>query len=364
MGLNISPGPSGVISTLFMTQQGPLDNIGLPNLTKTGTVTGTAGFGSSLFLQRITIPSPMSLTEIDCAMRIAFNASSDGAGTMSRSLAIYSFGNSSSLATVCSASGTSSWNSGTVTAGASTSLTQFQDGWALGGAGLAPLPIIQPFTFAATQITGGEYVVAQLFDFAQVSSTWSVSLFGPLGKATNSLSSWIGAAASGITGTAAGSGVTGVSSYASNFLALSTAGSLSSFLFQGTASTAASSQTLSVSTLNVTLTNSNKSCSFQLGGVQSNSNIVSSIGVTAGSILTGLTAGSMMTNSQAITLAATSLPSIRFIGTGSGSSGASGQFIAGTMSTGAIPVSIALSSTAVSYTAANYRQPWFALVGS
>jgi hypothetical protein len=342
VGPSATPQTTGLMSTLLMTENTPLRFAAASSISKTGTVTGTAGFGSSLFLQRITLPAPMALSEIDAAVLLLFNGTSNGAGTMSRSMALYSFGNSSSLATVCSASGTSAWTTGSVTAGASSSLTQFQGGWSAGGK-----TVVQPMTFGATKITGGEYVVGQLFDFAQASSTWTVIFAGEMGGSISAFSRPTLAAASGVTG---------VSSYASQFLAMSTAGSLTSFQLGGTASTAKSSQTLSGSAFTVTLTNSALAASWQMGAVSSNSNIVSSIGLTAGSIVTAVSTASV---------ASMIYPDFGFVGTGSSASGFSGQFSQGIMSTGAIPASIALTSSAVSYTgSAGVVQPWFALVGS
>src|SRR5262249_886250 len=99
-------------------------------------------------------------------------------------MAIYSFGNSTSLASVASISGTSAWNTGTSTAGGSVSLTQFQGGWST--------PLIQPMTFNSTSLSAGEYVMGQLFDFAQGSSTWTLNFFGAQAAST--------ALASGATG--------------------------------------------------------------------------------------------------------------------------------------------------------------------
>jgi trimeric autotransporter adhesin len=364
MGLEISP--LADLAKVLVTQKAPLYEVAGTVVSKAGTVTGTAGVGSSLFLQRIFIPTVMSLSEIDVAMSIGFPATNQGAGTMSRSMVIYQFGNSTSLASVVSVSGTSAWNTGTVTAGASTSLTQFQAGWST--------PQIQAMTFAASSLSRGDYVVGQLFNFAQGSSTWTLNFYGAQGQstflasaATNLTSATLGAISAA---TVAGSGITGISSYASQFLALSTAGSLTAFRIQGTASTAASSQTLSVSTWQATLTNTAKSCSFQLAGESSNSNIISSVGTVAGSIINGITTLGAVTNValgalNSSTLAQAALANFGFIGTNSTTSGFPTWFEAGIMSTGAVPTAITATSAAVTFSgSAAFQQPWFALVGS
>ncbi len=192
---------------MIRIDNGDLDGVAGTIVSKAGTITGTAGVGSSLFLHRITVAAPLNATEIDVAMSIGFPATNQGAGTMSRSMAIYSFGNSTSLATVASVSGTSAWVTGTSTAGGNTSLTQYQGGWSS--------PLIQPMTFAATSIPAGEYVIGQLFDFAQASSTWTINFYGQ-----NAITTFLASAATGLTSAtlsaastfpiAAGSGITGV----------------------------------------------------------------------------------------------------------------------------------------------------------
>ena len=112
-------------------------------------------FGSSMSLQRIFVPAVMSLTEVDLAFGIAFPATNQGQGSMSQSFEIYSFGNSTSLASVMSASRTVSWASGTTTAGTISSL---QQGWAGNN--------IQPFTFPASSLSAGEYAVGHLLSWA------------------------------------------------------------------------------------------------------------------------------------------------------------------------------------------------------
>lgn len=355
----------------LMVQNVPLNFVGGTVVSKAGTVTGTAGVGSSLFLHRITVEANMTLSEIQAAMSIGFPATNQGAGTMSRSFVIYSFGNSTSLASVMSASGTSAWATGTSTAGGNASLTQFQGGWST--------PLIQPMTFATSSILGGEYVVGQIFDFAQGSSTWTLNFYGPkadstflASAATNLTSATLGAVS---VDTAAGSGITGVSSYPAQYIALSTAGSFTQFIWSGTASSAASSTSGNLTGAGalaqaISITNAAKSISFRLAGESSNSNIISSLGTVAGSIIVGLTTLGAVTNValgalNSSTLAQLTLPNFGFIGTGSTTSGLPTVFYAGIMSTGAVPTAITVTSAAVTYSGSvAFQQPWFAMIGS
>src|SRR5436853_2341302 len=128
MALIVGPAAAAP-SKIYVTQNNPLNRVVGTVFTKSGTITGTAGVGSSLFLQRIALPAAMTITEIQHALSIAFPATNQGAGTMSQSFAIFSIGNSTSLATLYSTSGSSAWATGTSTAGASSSLTQYQAGW-------------------------------------------------------------------------------------------------------------------------------------------------------------------------------------------------------------------------------------------
>jgi hypothetical protein len=79
--------------------------------------------------------------------------------------------------------------------------------------------------------------------------------------------------------------------------------------------------------------------------------------ITAVSTVSGVT--------QSIVPQYLTVPNLVYIGTGSTTSALPSVFLAGIMSTGAIPVSINITSTAVTYwgTAAG-AQPYFALVGS
>lgn len=352
----------GGLSKLLMTQNAILGQVGEAVVTKINTITGTAGVGSSLFLNRIMVPAQMTLTEIQAAIAVLFPATSQGAGTMSRSMVVYSIGNNTSLASLLSASGSSSWNTGTSTAGASSSLTQFQGGWGLG---------IHEMTFASSSLAAGEYVIGQLFDFAQASSTWSLSLYGVVGLRSQSLPipfdvsySTLGALSSG--GLAAVSAFTGSGSIA----ALSNAGTLainnyelSSNSFVGSAASAIASAT-AIST---------KSFSIQsrtiFSAAPTSAGVFASTVLSAGSFIgtfgsIGAATSISLANATS-TLAVTTVAQFQQIGTASTTSGFPTVFLNGIMSTGAVPAAITLTSTAVTAVGNTaFRQPWFALVGS
>lgn len=353
-----------VPTKIAITQNIPLSQVVGTIVSKAGTITGTAGVGSSLFLQRLLMPALMNLSEIDAAMSIGFPVTSQGAGTMSRSMVLYSFGNSTSLASVASASSAFVWSTGTSTTAGAVSLRQFQGGWSS--------PLIQPMTFASTAIGAGEYVIGQIFNFAQASSTWTLNFYGLQGAssflasaATNLTSATLGAVS---VNTVAGSGVIGISSYASQFLALSTAGSMTGFTISATGSTATVS--MSSTAFNFSATNTTKTCNFSLIGQSTNSNIISSIGTVAGSVINGLTTLGAVTNValgalNSSTLAQLTLPNFGFIGNASTTSGFPTVFMCGIMSTGAIPTAITLTSAAVTYSGSvAFQQPWFALAGA
>jgi hypothetical protein len=262
----------------------------------------------------------MVLTEVDMAHQLSFASSSlSGAGSMSQSFALFSIVNSTSLASIFSASSSWSWGSGSTQ-----NMTQ-QGGW-IGS--LIHTMGLSSGSAGTSTISGGEYVVGNIINVSAApvaagsagGSNMSMSLFGVIqqlrgvvstsasaisnaGTASadlmsNSLTANIQAISNVGTaqqvvfsagGLSAVSGVTGVSSYGSAFLALSTAGDFTAFTMS--ASSSIGSSLLSV--VSVSVTGASKSESFSLVGSTSNSNIVSSIGLVAGSILTGATSASM-----------------------------------------------------------------------
>ncbi len=93
-------------------------------------------------------------------------------------------------------------------------------------------------------------------------------------------------------------------------------------------------------------TNSNASNVFGVAGTAA-FGVLSSGGLLAGSFITA------------------SLPNFGFIGTGSTTSNFPTAFMAGIMSTGAVPTAITLTSTAVTYSGSiAFQQPWFGLCGA
>lgn len=352
-GISLTSGGSSITINATANNVSLIQNMDLRNaagtvVSKGGTVTGTAGFGSSLFLSRITIPAGMKITEVDVAMSIGFNATNGGAGTMSRSLVLYSFGNATLLATVASVSGSSVWSSGTSTTAGAVSLTQFQGGWST--------PLIQPFTFASTSISAGEYVVGQLFNFAQATSTWTVAFYGEQDPVTATVSTFATAAGSGVTGTVAGSLVTGtVAGSVITALTQNATNNVSWFVSRATSgTTSVASATSSFTFLEAPFVGSI--------GTAAGSGITGL--AAAGSAITGVTAGSIITASGSATVAQLSIPNFGYIGTGSTTSGLPPYFQAGIMSTGAVPVAITVTSNALTITGSvAFQQPWFALVG-
>lgn len=341
-----------------LTQNFPMQKLALITSTA-GTVTGPTGYGSSLFLQRLLIPAPMAISEINHAIGMAFAATNNGAGTISKSLAIYSFGNSTSLATIFTISGTSAWSTGTTTSAGATSITQFQGGWS--GS------VQQAFTFASSLIPAGEYVVGHIFNLAQAAaaSTWSVSLFGmtadPLTSAT--------AAALSSGGLLAGSAITGAigsSAMANSVLALGTVGSMTGFTMSLSASTGVAASTtsgnFSAAGMNWSISNTNTSISAAIAFVSSNKGMITSVSYAntlAGSIFTASTSTTVL---SAAGLAA--LPSFTYVGQGAGAAQLPSAFAAGVMSTGAPPASIAISNVNQTTGSAALLQPWFALIGA
>ncbi len=383
----------GVLSAPNATATSPLN--------KTGTVTGTAGYGSSLFLHRVTIPAPMALSEIDVAMSIRFNATNNGAGTLSRSMAIYSFGNSTSLNTLLSASGSSTWTTGTSTVLGSTSISQFQQGWSNG------FQII-PMTFASSWINPGEYVVGQIFNFDQLAgaSTWTVGMFQPLWYSAGLISRYLASAVSAFSASSSSAltafsgpitvasalssgGLVAVSAYTGtgSVAAISNSGTLainnyelSSNTFVGSAASAIASAT-AISTKSfsiqsrtafsaaVTAANAMASTVLSAGSFVATSGSVGAISNSVTSAFAGfmgsggLVAGSLPTSSSLQRGAAAEALSIAYLGTADVTTGSyQGPFLFGSSSTGAIPATVAVRDAQSSSQAANI--PWFALIGA
>lgn len=385
----------GGLSRISYTAPIPLNEIAGTVISTSGTVTGLS---TSLFLQRIMIGAPIALSEVDIAMSINFPATSQGAGTMSRSFVLYSFGNSTSISSVFSTSGASVWSTGTSTTAGAVSLTQFQGGWST--------PLIQPMTFASTLIPAGEYVIGQMFNFGQGSSTWTVNLYGPVANTTNLVSAataltsaTLGAQSSGglLAGSVhtasssssltawsvaptnlAGMGSSGLSSFGSALRLVSFTNSTTALTIGATAVGGAVSGLGAISTGTfTTLAGSFHTASasgnvFSNAGTSAFAGFLGSGGLLAGSFVTASGSISALTNVGlaalgSTTLANTALPNFGFIGTGSTTSGIPTNFIAGIFGLGTtvFPGSIALTSAAVTQSgSAAFQQPWYALCGS
>jgi hypothetical protein len=383
---------NGAPAQLSYTANLPLTEVAGTIISTSGTVTGIS---TSLFLQRIQLDAPMNLSEIDMAMSIAFPNTSQGAGTISRSFVLYSFGNSTSLASSFSTSGTSAWTTGTSTVAGSVSLTEFQGGWST--------PLIQPMTFASSRVPAGEYVVGQMFNFSQATSTWTVNIYGGAGNSTSLLtaataltSATLGALSSGglqagsvhtattslaLTGysTSAVSGVFngGTSAFGSlRLLSLTnnTGGvTIGASAAAGVVSGLSTAETGTFTTIAGSYLTAAANINVMLASNSSSANLLSSAGLSAGSFLTASGSISALTNVGLAalgsnTVAVTALPNFGYIGTGSTSTGViPNAFIAGIfgLGTSAFPTTVALTTTALTQTGSvAYQQPWFALIGS
>jgi len=313
--------------------------------TKAGTITGTAGFGSSLFLDRVFVPGSMILTELDFALGLAFAANNNGAGTLSQSFVAYSFVNSTSLSSFLSFSATSAWSSGTSTTAGATSLTQFQGGWT--GS------MIHPMTFASSSLAAGDFVFGNLINFAQSvgASTWTISLFGAYPGSTSATST---ASVFSNAGTANVNLISNVGT--GNVNLISNAGTAVAILAIATISTASFAATTQISSLASRTV-------FNAAPTQA--------AETVFTVAPTLAAETVFTAAPTAASAVTSLSfgnafiPFGFVGTGSTTSAFPFVFQNGIMSTGAVPASIALTSTAVTYLGSLAQlQPWFGLVGS
>jgi len=185
---------------------------------------------SSLFLQRILIPASMNLSEVDIALSMGFNATSNGAGTLSQSFILYTLQGSTGLGSLISASGSSAWTTGTSTAAGSVSLTQFQGGWSI--------QKINPMTFASSTVAPGEYVAGNMISFAMVSSSATVRLYARVDSFPAALATVFTAApvTAAVSSTNTLTTATVISASATAGMALLTGGTIPSFAYIGTGS--------------------------------------------------------------------------------------------------------------------------------
>jgi hypothetical protein len=368
----------------------PLQQVGEPMASGSGTASQTM-LGSSLFLDRVYLHGYMNLSEIDMAMSMAF-ATTSVSGSMNRSMVLYSFVNSTSLASVLSASQGISFTGSNTTTGASTALSQVAAGWTVAGG------IIVPMTFASSSIAPGDYVMGNIVAFSLASSA-SVSLFG-IGNNV-SLAAQTVAAATAIASTAAA--VTAFSAAPTVVAVMSSNGLLAASALTASGIVSAQTAAASLAITNVEATStfaSSASSTYSawermnavartvLTGATGTLGALSSGGLLAGSFYTASGSASVLSNSGTAAVAVvtnvavaalgttsiqgltTSLPAFQYLGASSVLTGGSfyEPFQNALMSTGGIPAAITLTTgitaglTVYGSTAA--AQPWFALVGA
>jgi hypothetical protein len=221
-------------------------------------------------------------------------------------------------------------------------------------------------------VLAGEYVIGQIFDFAQASSTWTLNFYGAqnastflASAATNLTSASLGALSSGgLAAVSAHTGSTSVSGFSNAGTLAVNNYELSSNTFVGSAASAIATAT-SIST---------KSFSIQartiFSAAPTTAAFLSSAGFSAGSFIGTSGSFGAVTNValgalNSSTLAQLTLPNFGYIGTGSTTSGLPSVFEAGIMSTGALPTAITLTSTAVTYSGSiAFQQPWTLIAGA
>jgi hypothetical protein len=339
---------------LSFTNNSPLQAVGVPIVSASATSGLSLGFGSSLFLDRLYVPGPMNLSEVDMAMSLAMASAASSTGTygsFARSMAIYSFSNSTKLVSFLSASWSAGFLATTVTVAGSTNYSNIVAGWSQAGG------VIVPMTFASTELPPGDYVIANLVSFSG-SANASVSIFGQVNPGTatlGALSSGGLSAASAFTSSAsgaAGSSNPGILAFGNKvgILSMTALPGISTFSV-GVASVMSLQQATSgsISTL----------AGSYITSAAAAVSLLSTGGLNAGSFLTA--SGSI----SAITLA-TSLPGFNYLGAGSSTNLSPGIFQNGIFSSGGIPAAITLSAT-VSFTSVGSvvaGQPWYALVGA
>ena len=327
-----------------------------------------------MFLQRMTIKA-MTLTEVDLAMGISFSATNSGQGSINQSFVIYSFANATSLASVLSIAATSTWATGTAPAGAP--LTSIQGGWSGN--------LIHPMTFASTSLAESEYVVGHLFELSMANASHSASLYGDIGINSSAVTAF--SAAPTVASAISTGGFSTVSAFGSTTstvatiqtatptlaTVLSSAG-LSTFRY---VSQSAATSTNFNSTTQTTAASLSGSQGAHFSTTPTVATVISNAGTLAWPLLStgGLVSANVHTatagvnaisnlGTAAMTLGAGAALSFGFIGTASTSTNMN-LLIAGILSTGAAPVSIALTTTALTYGGSAVAvQPWFQLCGS
>ena len=375
---------------LSYTQNIPLQQVGEPLVSGSGTASQTM-FGSSLFLERVFVHGVMNLSELDLAMSFSF-ATTSVSGSMNRSMVIYSFANSTSLASLLSTSQGISFTGSNTTTGASTAFSQVAAGWTQAGG------VIVPMTFASSTLAPGDYVIGNLIAFSLGSSA-SASLFGAGNNVA--LAAQTVAAATGIASTAAA--VTAFSAAPTVVAVMSSNGLLAASALTASGIVSAQTAAASLAITNVEATStfaSSASSTYSawermnavartvLTGATGTLGALSSGGLLAGSFHTASGSASVLSNSGTAAVAAvtnvalavlgttniqgltTSLPGFAYLGASSVLTGGLfyEPFQNGVMSTGGIPAAITLTTGTTAgltvYGSTAAAQPWFALVGA
>lgn len=327
----------------------------MPILTTSAT-SGALLFGSSLFLQRLHLPGPINLSEVDMAFSFAMSTSASSAswGSLERTFAIYKFANSTSLALITSAAVTQTFAASNTTNATQGSLSQVVGGWTVTGG------VINPMTFASTSFSAGDYVIGNIVALV-ASTSATITIFGAAATGLT-LGSFLTASGSAsvysTVGTVAGSFHT-ASTSASVF---SNSGTLAQILVKATvtttASTTGSAASLTVFTAAPTVV-----------GVMESGGLSAVTLATAAPTIAGVLSSSGLTSVYA--MAAVGGVAFQYQGTGVSYTAGGGTtyapFYVGIMNTGAAPANITLTTgTAASlttYGATAQSQPWFALVG-
>jgi hypothetical protein len=321
---------------LSFTQNSPLQQVGVA-LASASATSGSLIFGSSLFLDRVYVPGPMNLSEVDVAISLSMSSSATAGlwGSMNRQFVVYSFSNSTKLASLYSASQGITFNGSTTTTGASTAFSQVVGGWTAAGG------VIVPMTFASSELPPGDYVFGNLIAFSG-STTASMSLYGAV--ANSMAAAQTVGAVTNTTQTVAKTIVTAIGS-----LATANAGNVG--WMDSLGSSAASSMTTSFSLTQTVI---------QLPLLTS----------YASSAVTLNTAAPTALGSTTVNAATSVLPPFSYLGASSVLTG--GLFFQpfqnGIMSTGAVPAAITLTTGTANaltvYGSTAAEQPWFAMVGA
>jgi len=375
-------------ATVSFTQLFPVQEAG-PILTSSSNAGSSLAIGSSFFLNRLFVPETMNLSEVDMALGLAYAATNSGAGTLSQSFVIYSFGNSTSLASVLSGGGSSTWGSGTATSAGAASITQFQQAWSG--------QFIRPMTFASSSLGSGEYVVGVLVNMSFSNASWSFSLYGgnagstttgSIGAATAIGMSSLSAASTFTTGSSALTVFNSTPTSAADFanagtqqlVVLSNSGTAGTIFAIATVSTSSFSSTSQISQLvsRTVFTAAPTAASRTVWSIAPTVNSVLSNSGTAGvslalsmatASIAALTSVAPVIGSSTLTYGLTFLPglSYQYMGTSSAIPAAvyPTAFDCGILSTGATIASIAVTATNMISTGSTaILQPWLALVGA